>query len=75
MALFAQIFFAPVLSTMIALHPDLVEMENLDPDPEVWPVAVGGEDPRVHASAERGKKAIAINVERMTGLLREALSD
>lgn len=60
-------------SLMMALHPDLVELSNLDPDPAVKPVAVGGGDPRTEASAERGRKAISLQVERMAKIIREAL--
>ncbi|MCL2708582.1 MAG: creatininase family protein [Defluviitaleaceae bacterium] len=44
-------------SCMMNFYPDLVHMENLDPDPDAWPLAVHGQDPRVHASAERGRKS------------------
>ncbi len=60
-------------SLVMALRPDLVAMENLDPDPNVPPLGVGGDDPRVHASVERGSKAIAMQVERMAGVLKETL--
>jgi len=59
---------------VMALRPDLVEMDNLGPDPDVKPLGVGGEDPRVHASPERGRAAIAANVERMAALLKDALA-
>ncbi|HOZ46684.1 MAG TPA: creatininase family protein [Candidatus Hydrogenedentes bacterium] len=62
-------------SLMMALHEDLVEMGNLDPDPEVAPLGIGGDDPRTHASAERGRKAIALNVQHMAGILRDALAE
>lgn len=62
-------------SLLMALRPELVQMENLPEDLNVWPVAVGGKDPRVYASAERGKKAIAIQVERMADILRKALNE
>ena len=62
-------------SLVMALRPELVHMENLSKDLSQWPVSVGGQDPRVHASAERGKKAIKLNVERMAGILREALQN
>lgn len=62
-------------SLMMALHPDLVEMENLDPDPDVFPVAVGGDDPRSAASPERGEKAMHMQLERMDSLLRRALDE
>ena len=60
-------------SLVMALRPELVEMDNLDPDPETPPLGVGGEDPRVHASAEVGWKAVALNVDRMSDILRHAL--
>ena len=60
-------------SLLMALRPELVQMENLPTDLNVWPVAVGGKEPRVHASAEQGQKAIAMQVERMAGILRKAL--
>jgi creatinine amidohydrolase len=61
-------------SLMMALHPEWVEMENLDPNPDVWPTAVGGRDPRTDASAEKGREAIRLQVRRMAGILREALA-
>lgn len=60
-------------SLVMALRPELVQMQNLPKDLDVWPVAVSGKDPRVYASAELGKKAIAMQVERMAGILRKAL--
>lgn len=61
-------------SIVMALRPDLVHMENLSSDLEVWPLAVEGEDPRIHANTETGRKAISTNIERMSKILREALS-
>lgn len=60
-------------SLMMAMHPHLVHMEYLDPNPSVPPLAVGDEDPRTTASVERGQKAIALNLARMAKLLRESL--
>ena len=62
-------------SLVMALRPDLVQMENLDPNPDVFPLAVGRLDPRKHASPELGKKAIKMQAERMEKLLRKALGD
>jgi creatinine amidohydrolase len=62
-------------SLLMALRPELVQMENLPKDLNVWPVAVGGKDPRVYASADRGQKAIAMQVERMADILRQALKE
>ena len=61
-------------SLMMALHPDLVRMQNLPSDLDEWPVAVSGKDPRTEASAEKGWQAIRPQAERMVVLLRDALS-
>jgi len=61
-------------SLMMALHPDLVHLDRLSSDPAVWPVAVSGRDPRTEASAERGRRAIDLQAERMASILREALA-
>ena len=60
-------------SLVMALRPELVQMENLPKDPDRWPVAVGGKDPRTFASAEVGQRALELQTERMAGILREAL--
>jgi creatinine amidohydrolase len=62
-------------SLMMALHPHLVHMEYLDPDPAAFPVAIDGADPRIHASPERGQQALSINVKRMSKILRAALHE
>jgi len=62
-------------SLVMALRPELVQMDNLPKDPERWPVSVGGKDPRLHASAERGRRAIEMQAERMAGLIRAALAE
>ena len=62
-------------SLLMALRPELVQMENLSENLDEWPVAVGGKDPRIYASAERGQKAIAMQMERMADILRKALNE
>jgi creatinine amidohydrolase len=61
-------------SLVMALRPELVHMEYLPVDPAQWPLAIGGRDPRVYASAELGERALATQVERMAGMLRQALA-
>jgi creatinine amidohydrolase len=61
-------------SLVMALRPELVQMDRLPADLDQWPVAIGGKDPRVHASPELGRKAIALQSERMAGILREMLA-
>ncbi len=60
-------------SLMMALHPGLVKMENLPSDLEEWPLAIGGKDPRLHASPEVGREIIQANIRLMERLLRLAL--
>jgi creatinine amidohydrolase len=62
-------------SLVMALRPELVQMARLPVDLEQWPVAVGGRDPRVYASADLGRRAIALQVERMAGILRQLLAE
>lgn len=62
-------------SMIMGFHPELVHMENLPTDPEVACLALGPDDPRKYASAERGKKAMGLMIDRMTPLLTEALSE
>lgn len=61
-------------SLMMALHPRMVHLENLPTALNQWPLAVWGKDPRVHASAEIGRRAMALHVKRMAGILRNAMA-
>ncbi len=61
-------------SLMMAIRPDLVHMENLPAGRDQWPLAIAGDDPREHASADRGRKAIDTQTDRMADLLQEALN-
>jgi len=62
-------------SLMLALHPDLVRMDALPVDPQVWPRAIMGPDPRVHASPEAGREIIRKNVDWLEGVLRQLLRE
>jgi creatinine amidohydrolase len=62
-------------SLVMALHPELVHMEHLSPDPAARPVAILGEDPRTHASVAFGEQVLGRQFERMAGLLRGALEE
>ena len=62
-------------SLTMALRPELVHLEYLDPDPSVIPIGIGGLEPRTHASVERGEKILALQVPRMAGILRQALGE
>jgi creatinine amidohydrolase len=60
-------------SLVMALRPELVQMDRLAAAPDKFPVGVGGRDPRAHASREFGEKAIRVQLDRMAALLEDAL--
>ena len=60
-------------SLTMHFHPDLVHLDYLDQDPDSWPIAVAGRDPRQFASAEHGKELVEYHVERLAQLLTQAL--
>lgn len=60
-------------SLMQALHADLVDTDRLS-DGE-WPVGVDGEDPREHASPERGESIVDKELDRMVDVLAETLAN
>jgi creatinine amidohydrolase len=60
-------------SLMLALHPDLVKMDLLPADPQVWPRAIMGADPRVYASAESGREILRKNLAWLEKVLRQLL--
>jgi len=62
-------------SLVMALRPDLVQMERLPKDPNQLLLGVGGKDPRKFASAELGRKTIQLQKDRMTKILRTALAE
>lgn len=61
-------------SLVMALRPELVKMEYLPADTSEWPAGVGGKDPRLWASPEKGKEILVIQKERMVNLITEALA-
>ena len=60
-------------SLMMALHPNLVRMEELPENLEEEPLGLLGKDPRIHASAEHGQRVISLHLDRVEALLREQL--
>ena len=60
-------------SLMMAIRPDLVDMKALPENLDEWPEAIGGKDPRVHASQTLGEKIIKIQADRMIKLLEKAI--
>lgn len=62
-------------SLMMALRPDLVQMDALPKDLNEWPIGIGGKDPRVHASEELGQKIIDLQLTRMKKIMREKLEE
>ncbi len=62
-------------SLVMALRPELVRMENLPADTRIWPVGIGGKDPRLHASRELGEKILRIQLDRMAALIKNILNN
>ena len=60
-------------SIMMALHPDLVRMENLSRDKKKQPLAIIGKDPRIHASAKHGENIVRLHLDRMEKILKDQL--
>lgn len=60
-------------SLVMALRPELVQMERLPKAPNSWPVGVGGKDPREFASPRLGHEILKLQTERMAKILRQAL--
>jgi len=60
-------------SLTMALRPELVQMDRLSNDPDEWPLAVSGMDPRCHASRAKGEKIIELNLERMAKIIEGLL--
>jgi creatinine amidohydrolase len=61
-------------SLVMAIRPELVQMDRFSKEPEQIPTAVSGKDPRFHASREKGEKIIEMNLERMVNILTDILN-
>ena len=60
-------------SLMMALRPELVQMENLPKDTSEILIGVGGIDPRIHASKAFGKEIIDFQFTRVVSVLKAEL--
>jgi creatinine amidohydrolase len=60
-------------SIMMHFHPDLVKMQNLPSDPEVWPLGMLGKDPRTSASSKKGKEIVDFEINKMKILIGKEL--
>ena len=60
-------------SVIMKYRPDLVHMENLTKDPDIWPVGIRGHDPRIYASAEKGEEIVKTTMRRIIISLKAEL--
>ncbi|MBU9723204.1 MULTISPECIES: creatininase family protein [Bacillaceae] len=60
-------------SILMALRPDLVQLEKLPQDLHEWPLGIAGQDPRTNASKALGEKIISLQLKRMIHILKERL--
>ena len=51
-------------SLMMALHPDLVDLSQIEDDRSVWPQGVGGEDPR-DSTAAHGEECLSVSLKAL----------
>ena len=61
-------------SLMQYLKPDTVDLTALDPAPDRWPEGVGGDDPRIHASRERGEHYAETLIDRLAAVARRLVA-
>jgi creatinine amidohydrolase len=61
-------------SLMMYLHPELVQMNKLPSDKNIWPLGMLGKDPRVYASSRYGKDIIEFEVKKMKRIIRNELA-
>ncbi len=62
-------------SLMMALRPELVNIENLPKDLSEKPLGLFGQDPRKHASFEAGRDIVELQLNNMEKLLKESLAN
>ena len=61
-------------SIMMYLEPETVDLTALDPAPDQWPQGVGGDDPRTHASREKGRHYAETLIDRITDAARRLVA-
>jgi len=61
-------------SIMMSLHPSLVHMDQLPANMQEEPLALIGDDPRTHASAEHGDNIVNIHLDRLESILQGELA-
>ncbi|MFX0060262.1 MAG: creatininase family protein, partial [Candidatus Heimdallarchaeota archaeon] len=62
-------------SLMIALAPELVNLDNLPKEMNEKPLGLLGKDPRTYANSELGNKIITLQVDKMAKILNERLEE
>jgi len=60
-------------SVVMKYRPELVNMNNLPKDPDIWPVGIRGHDPRIYASAEKGEEIVKTTMRRIIISLKAEL--
>jgi hypothetical protein len=58
---------------MLALEPELVDLDELDPEPSVLPVGVLGDHPRSGASREFGEQILRKLTDLVAAFLQQRL--
>ena len=61
-------------SIMMYLEPETVDLAALDAAPDKWPEGVGGDDPRTHASREKGQHYAETLIDRVATAARRLVA-
>jgi creatinine amidohydrolase len=62
-------------SIMMYVRPDLLDMQNLPQDKNVWPLGMMGNDPRTNANSKYGKTIVDFEIKKMAGVIRKELKN
>ncbi len=60
-------------SIMMYVRPDLVKMQNLPDDKNIWPLGMIGDDPRIHASKKHGKAIVDFEIKKISARIKKEL--
>ena len=60
-------------SILMAIHRELVSMDRLEQNLDIWPDGIGGKDPRLFANVQVGNEMIAKTIEKMVEIINREL--
>jgi creatinine amidohydrolase len=61
-------------SVIMKYRPELIHMENLPKDTDIWPVGIRGYDPRIYANPQKGEEIVKNTKQRIINVLKAELT-